>query len=137
MFEGAFSPPVYNELYNFIEGPQDDIFEDSYISLPDPAPSAPLPVLRDITDQGQGQSSTPTGAVNATAPPTQSSAGNQTRTIVSNATSTPFASIQYWYVIICCSVCKLMQGIANVHHLPGCLRETMMSHKERGATIGR
>lgn len=45
VFEGAFSPPVYNDLYNFLDGPQDDIFEDSYLSLPDPAPNAPLPIL--------------------------------------------------------------------------------------------
>lgn len=92
MFEGSFSPPVYNELYNFIDGPQDDIFEDSYISLPDPAPNAPLPVLRDVTGQGQGPSATPAGAASGTATPTQSLTGNQTRTISS--------STQHWYVIL-------------------------------------
>lgn len=45
MLEGAFSPPVYNDLYNFVDGPQDDIFENSYSILPDPAPNAALPVL--------------------------------------------------------------------------------------------
>jgi len=45
VFEGAFSPPVYNDLYNFRDGSQDDIFEDSYLSLPNPAPNAPLPIL--------------------------------------------------------------------------------------------
>jgi len=90
MFEGAFSPPVYNELYNFIDGPQDDIFEDSYISLPDPAPNAPLPVLRDVTGQGQRPSA---GAATVTATPTQSLTGNQTRTVSSSATA--FASIPY------------------------------------------
>ena len=129
MFEGSFSPPVYHELYNFIEGPQDDIFEDSYISLPDPAPNAPLPVLRVVTNQGQGQSSTPPGTVNATAQrplptasPTQSSAVNQTQTIGSSATSTPFASIHYWYVGIGCVMPRLIQGIVNVQHPPEGLR---------------
>lgn len=128
MFEGSFSPPVYHELYNFIEGSQDDIFEDSYISLPDPAPNAPLPVLRDITNQGQGQPSTPVGAVKATttpagtvkatATPTQSSAVDQTQTIGPSVTTTPFASIHYWYVVISYVIRKLMQGIVNVQHLP-------------------
>jgi len=45
MFEGASTPPVYNDMYNFLDGAQDDIFEDSYSSLPDPSPVAPLPVL--------------------------------------------------------------------------------------------
>jgi len=36
---------VYNDLYNFANGAQDDIFEDSYFSIPDPNPSAPLPQL--------------------------------------------------------------------------------------------
>ncbi|EPQ54007.1 hypothetical protein GLOTRDRAFT_26627, partial [Gloeophyllum trabeum ATCC 11539] len=30
MHEGYYSPPFYNDLYNFKEGAQDDIFEDSY-----------------------------------------------------------------------------------------------------------
>ena len=118
MFEGSFSPPVYHELYNFIEGSQDDIFEDSYISLPDPAPNAPLPVLRDITNQGQGQPSTPAGTVKPTATPTQSSAVDQTQTIGPSVTTTPFASIHYWYVVISYVIRKLMQGIVNVQHLP-------------------
>ncbi|KZT20429.1 hypothetical protein NEOLEDRAFT_1140693 [Neolentinus lepideus HHB14362 ss-1] len=29
MFEGYYSPPFYNDLYNFKDGAQDDIFEDS------------------------------------------------------------------------------------------------------------
>lgn len=144
MFEGSFSPPVYHELYNFIEGPQDDIFEDSYISLPDPAPNAPLPVLRDITNQGQGQPSTsagtvkatatPAGVVKATATPTQSSAVNPTQTIGSSATSTPFASIQYWYVVIGCLIRKLMQGIVNVQRLLEGLRRVTTLYK---GTIGQ
>ncbi|PCH42401.1 hypothetical protein WOLCODRAFT_120494 [Wolfiporia cocos MD-104 SS10] len=30
MFEGTYSPPFYNDLYNFKDGAQDDIFQDSY-----------------------------------------------------------------------------------------------------------
>lgn len=45
VFEGNFSPPVYNDLYNFQDGSQDDIFADSYLSIPDPSPNAALPIL--------------------------------------------------------------------------------------------
>lgn len=31
MFEGAHSPPLYNNLYNFKDGPQNDIFETNSI----------------------------------------------------------------------------------------------------------
>ncbi|KAK2467259.1 hypothetical protein APHAL10511_000808 [Amanita phalloides] len=79
MFEGAYSPPVYNELYNFIEGSQDDIFEDSYISLPDPAPNAALPVLRHLTGQGQPNSTSKTAA----GAPTRSMPTSPTQTVSS------------------------------------------------------
>ena len=29
MFEGYYSPPYYNDLYNFVDGAQNDIFEGS------------------------------------------------------------------------------------------------------------
>ncbi|KAJ7432516.1 hypothetical protein B0H11DRAFT_2125771 [Mycena galericulata] len=45
MFEGTYAPPFYTDLYEFRDGPQDDIFQDSYAFLPDPSPTAPLPVL--------------------------------------------------------------------------------------------
>ncbi|KAF8960047.1 hypothetical protein BDZ97DRAFT_1906022 [Flammula alnicola] len=49
MFEGTYSPPVYNDLYNFIDGAQNDIFIDSYLSIPSPAPNAPMPILADVS----------------------------------------------------------------------------------------
>lgn len=49
MFEGTYSPPVYNDLYNFRDGAQDDIFVDSYLSIPDPAPNAAMPILADVS----------------------------------------------------------------------------------------
>ncbi|KAF5353774.1 hypothetical protein D9757_013863 [Collybiopsis confluens] len=45
VFEGPHAPPFYNDLYNFLDGPQNDIFEDSYLELPIPSPVAALPVL--------------------------------------------------------------------------------------------
>ncbi|XP_006459911.1 hypothetical protein AGABI2DRAFT_116869 [Agaricus bisporus var. bisporus H97] len=45
MFEGEHAPPVYNDLYNFADGAQDDIFEDSYKTLPQPGVVATLPVF--------------------------------------------------------------------------------------------
>ncbi|KAI0636238.1 hypothetical protein C8Q77DRAFT_1052406 [Trametes polyzona] len=48
MFEDAIAPPFYNDLYNFRDGAQDDIFEDSYPNgIPDPSPeqtAIPTPV---------------------------------------------------------------------------------------------
>lgn len=47
MNEGTFSPPVYNDLYNFRDGAQDDIFQDSYDSIPTPSPNqTEIPQLR-------------------------------------------------------------------------------------------
>ncbi|KAF9550173.1 hypothetical protein CPC08DRAFT_648002 [Agrocybe pediades] len=48
MPEGTYSPPVYNDLYNFLDGAQDDIFEDSYTNVPPPSPNAPMPVLGNL-----------------------------------------------------------------------------------------
>lgn len=39
MNEGAFSPPFYTDLYNFRDGAQDDIFQNSYDSIPVPSPN--------------------------------------------------------------------------------------------------
>ncbi len=49
MFEDASAPPFYTDLYNFRDGSQDDIFEDSYPNgIPDPSPEqtvVPPPVF--------------------------------------------------------------------------------------------
>ena len=47
MFEGYYSPPLYQDLYNFVQGAQNDIFVDS--------------VVKNSSSLGQsGASSTPT-----------------------------------------------------------------------------
>ena len=49
MFEGIYAPPFYTDLYNFLDGPQDDIFADSYATLPPPnANQTRLPVLQNV-----------------------------------------------------------------------------------------
>ncbi|KAF8057592.1 hypothetical protein FPV67DRAFT_1724500 [Lyophyllum atratum] len=58
MFEGASTPPVYNDMYNFLDGAQDDIFEDSYSFLPDPSPVAALPALADMKVQPETNKNT-------------------------------------------------------------------------------
>ena len=46
MFEGEYAPPYYLDLYGFLDGAQDDIFEDSFLSIPTPGPNqTTLPVL--------------------------------------------------------------------------------------------
>ncbi|KAG9316126.1 hypothetical protein JVU11DRAFT_3803 [Chiua virens] len=73
MFEGTYSPPFYNDLYNFADGAQNDIFQDSYQNIPVPGPNqTALPVL-----------ATP-GAVAAAA---AAAAGNGTTTPLPTSTS--------------------------------------------------
>ncbi|KAJ3711352.1 hypothetical protein C8R42DRAFT_689393 [Lentinula raphanica] len=52
MFEGAHAPPFYTDLYNFLDGAQNDIFQDSYIHIPDPSPVAAFPVLNQTVALG-------------------------------------------------------------------------------------
>jgi hypothetical protein len=42
MFEGTYSPPFYTDLYNFRDGAQNDIFVDSYSSIPPPSATQTL-----------------------------------------------------------------------------------------------
>ena len=39
MFEGYYSPPLYQDLYNFVDGAQNDIFVDSVVTTPLPSSS--------------------------------------------------------------------------------------------------
>ncbi|KAI0703781.1 hypothetical protein BC835DRAFT_1410509 [Cytidiella melzeri] len=49
MFEGTYAPPRYLDMYNFLDGAQNDIFQDSYPSgIPVPGPNqtvVPTPLL--------------------------------------------------------------------------------------------
>ena len=38
MHEDTYGPPFYTDLYNFNDGAQEDIFLDSYASIPPPSP---------------------------------------------------------------------------------------------------
>ena len=43
IFEGYYAPPFYTNLYNFLDGAQNDIFEDSYPNgIPNPSPQQTL-----------------------------------------------------------------------------------------------
>jgi len=51
MFEDTYAPPVYLDLYNFKDGAQDDIFSDSYTSIPPPSPhqkEVPTPINQPV-----------------------------------------------------------------------------------------
>jgi len=37
MFEGYYSPPLYQDLYNFVQGAQNDIFVDAVVTTPLPS----------------------------------------------------------------------------------------------------
>jgi len=68
MFEGTYSPPFYLDLYNFKDGAQNDIFSDSYTSIPTPGPNqkeVPTPINQPVpqptsTDTAQRNSTTRT-----------------------------------------------------------------------------
>lgn len=95
MFEGDFAPPFYTDLYNFLDGAQNDIFEDSYIGpIPTPGPNQTLlPQLAQIL---QG---TPSPASNGS--PTSGSLPITTALIPSASlrpSPNPVAVLKQWYV---------------------------------------
>ncbi|THH29416.1 hypothetical protein EUX98_g4758 [Antrodiella citrinella] len=52
MNEDTYAPPFYTDLYNFKDGAQDDIFMDSYTSIPPPSPQqtvVPTPVVQSLS----------------------------------------------------------------------------------------
>jgi hypothetical protein len=66
MFEGTYSPPFYLDLYNFRNGSQDDIFLDSYTSIPPPSPTQrqiPTPVNHTLQHSSQSSQPSPTSGV--------------------------------------------------------------------------
>ncbi|KAF8553904.1 hypothetical protein OG21DRAFT_1497392 [Imleria badia] len=79
MFEGYYSPPFYNSLYNFQDGAQNDIFQDSYSSIPVPGPNqTALPVL-----------ATPGTTTAPTASGGSSTTSTQTSTVSGSSSTTP------------------------------------------------
>ena len=73
MFEGTYAPPFYLDLYNFRDGAQEDIFEDSYETLPVPSPGQTvIPTPRDqtqATNPAAPTSAVPTGQAPFGVPP--------------------------------------------------------------------
>ena len=60
MNEGTYSPPFYTDLYNFLDGAQNDIFENSYDSIPVPSPNqTAIPQLNNSTSNGGMPASPP------------------------------------------------------------------------------
>ena len=89
MFEGTFSPPVYNNLYNFLDGAQDDIFTDSYVSIPTPAPNASLPVLSNLSGTSSS-SSTSNSTSNSTTSSGKTCTSKQKKTAPLSSTTTSY-----------------------------------------------
>ncbi|KAI0833684.1 hypothetical protein BC628DRAFT_1307799 [Trametes gibbosa] len=87
MFEDYIAPPFYNDLYNFRDGAQDDIFQDSYPKgLPVPSPEQtiiPTPVNAAIapaaTSGRSSQSSSPSAAPSSSASPSSTSSTASSR----------------------------------------------------------
>jgi hypothetical protein len=96
MFEGTFSPPFYTDLYNFRDGAQNDIFRDSYVSIPVPGPNqSALPVLADIS---RGSPATATGTTSI-ASPSPSVAAPPPPPPPSNATQNTTVGSGIWFVL--------------------------------------
>lgn len=94
MFEGTYSPPVYNDRYNFLDGAQDDIFVDSYLSIPNPAPNAAMPILADVS----AKNPIPTSSNNnnsTTAPKAKACASKANSSPASNSNSASDYSNSY------------------------------------------
>ena len=92
MFEDPFHPPFYTDLYNFLDGAQNDIFQDSYVGeLPTPSPNqTALPVLRQNLPSVNNPAPNATSPVpNATAPPLSSE---------TDTSPDPVAALRRWYV---------------------------------------
>ncbi|KAJ3899590.1 hypothetical protein F5879DRAFT_502159 [Lentinula edodes] len=76
MFEGAHAPPFYTDLYNFVDGPQNDIFEDSYLQIPIPSPVAAFPVLNQTVSVGVNVPFASSGSNSSTIDPSSESNTN-------------------------------------------------------------
>ena len=88
MFEGTYSPPRYLDMYNFKDGAQNDIFQDSYPGgIPQPGPNqtvVPTPFLG-------GSAQTPVAPPSAAASET-SSVSRPASTVVQTTVVTVTAS---------------------------------------------
>ncbi|EIN04012.1 hypothetical protein PUNSTDRAFT_108851 [Punctularia strigosozonata HHB-11173 SS5] len=74
MFEGQYSPPFYNDLYDFKDGAQNDIFGDSDVAAAAPSSSSQ-------------KAATTSSAQAATAASSTAVADNQNETVVETSTS--------------------------------------------------
>ena len=95
MFEGTFSPPFYTDLYNFRDGAQNDIFQDSYVSIPVPGPNqTELPVL--AADVSRASPAATTITLSSVSPSPSVSA-------TPSSEVTPNARVGSWLVVPCLS----------------------------------
>ena len=95
MNEGTFSPPSYNDLYNFRDGPQDDIFENSYDSIPVPSPNqTAIPQLKNSPNSGvpvlpSSFSGVPSSSISSTVTPPTISPSTSPCSLDSSSTPNP------------------------------------------------
>ncbi|KAI0775034.1 hypothetical protein BD413DRAFT_292056 [Trametes elegans] len=62
MYEGDYQPPFYNDLYNFLDGAQNDIFEDSYPNgIPPPSPTQTIVPTPNLGGGAPAQTTKPSG----------------------------------------------------------------------------
>lgn len=85
MNEGNFSPPFYTDLYNFRDGAQDDIFQDSYASIPAPSPNQT--VIPQLVNPPQGSGLPPLPTPSSPTPSSSSSPCPSSNSVASSPTS--------------------------------------------------
>ena len=74
MFEGYYDPPTYRDMYHFLDGAQNDIFEDSVVTTPLPSSTGAMPLSSNTTStQGvhDGPVNTPPSVDSTSAPGTE------------------------------------------------------------------
>jgi len=72
MNEDTYAPPFYTDLYNFRDGAQNDIFENSYDSIPVPSPNQTvIPNLR-VSPGNSGMPALPSSSSGVPSSPTPS-----------------------------------------------------------------
>ena len=93
MFEGTYSPPFYLDLYNFKDGAQNDIFQNSYPNgLPPPGPNSTIVPTPVPFNAAAAAAVTPSPAVASSAVSTTPESTNAGQTSASASASLSLAS---------------------------------------------
>ncbi|GBE89992.1 hypothetical protein SCP_1800140 [Sparassis crispa] len=98
MFEGTYSPPFYNDLYNLVDGSQNDIFADSYPGgiLPPSANSTVVPTPYLGNAGAPSATSAPFSSISASIGPTARASATPTCSLRRDALSSSRNQGFFW-----------------------------------------